>query len=230
MRIVVVGGSSTNVGKTTLACQLLQSVPSDEAWAAMKVSVHGRECPTRVAVCSGRDDDERHTDTQRLLDAGARFVVWVTVWRPHVRQGLAAGLRALRRLPVQGVVIESTSAGIELRRIAASWFVAGTQPWKPWAWRHLVRADAVVTAHGHGSWAVPTAGLLPSHAPEADVNLLPSGVAKCRPALMASPDPRRTTNDGTPAMPGVLAVKGAGQCIRDPMTCHARTSSRLWAP
>jgi hypothetical protein len=119
----------------------------------MKVSVAEHERPLRVLVEEARAVVEHHRDSGRLLNAGARAVVWVTVSRPEVRRGLAAGLRAVRDLRPAGAVIESTSAGIQLRRIDESWFVAGTAPWKPWAWRHLVRADHVVTADGGGGWS-----------------------------------------------------------------------------
>ncbi|HTJ26008.1 MAG TPA: hypothetical protein VMA36_07575 [Candidatus Limnocylindria bacterium] len=64
--------------------------------------------------------------------------------RPAVRTGLALGLAAARRLRPSTIVVESTSAGIELRRISDSWFVAGEGEWKPWAERHRSRADHVV--------------------------------------------------------------------------------------
>ncbi len=162
MKIVVVGGSSSNVGKTTIACRLLSRLPWDERWAAMKVSVTKQACETRVRLYQRDEEDNRHKDTGRLLDAGAACVVWVTVWRPRVRSGLAAGLQTVRSLDVDGVVIESTSAGIELSRIDTSWFVAGRLPWKPWAYRHLQRADHVLqcdapteTTGGTARTAVP---------------------------------------------------------------------------
>jgi hypothetical protein len=70
----------------------------------------------------------------------------VTVSRPQIRLGLAAGLRAMRALCPDVGVIESTSAGIQLRRIDQSWFIAGEGEWKPWAHRHRDRADRVLSA------------------------------------------------------------------------------------
>ena len=141
---MVVGGSSSKIGKTTLACCLLRRTPQGERWCAMKVSVCEGERPTRLRVCLPGYEDTRHADSGRLLAAGACAVIWVTVWRPCVRSALAAGLRAVRAQAPDGVVIESTSAGIELQHIDESWFVAGRQPWKPWAVRHLRRANHVV--------------------------------------------------------------------------------------
>jgi hypothetical protein len=59
---------------------------------------------------------------------------------------LAAGLWSARQERCSTLVIESTSAGIELKRIEESWFVAGSGAWKPWAFRHRDRADHVVPA------------------------------------------------------------------------------------
>src|ERR1700736_4729560 len=111
----------------------------------MKVSVRERPCETRVLVLGPADAAEHRKDSSRLLEGGATHVVWVTVQRAHVRAGLAAGLRAVRALRPQAVVIESTSAGIELRGPAESWFIAGDGAWKPWAHRHRERANVVLT-------------------------------------------------------------------------------------
>jgi hypothetical protein len=108
------------------------------------VSVRETPCETSVRVLRPGDDVEHRHDTGTFLDAGARTVVWVTVHRPVVRKGLARGLAVARALRPSTVVIESTSAGIQLRRITDSWFVAGEGEWKPWADRHLRRADHVV--------------------------------------------------------------------------------------
>jgi hypothetical protein len=144
MKIVVVGGSASNVGKTALAAYLLSREPV-AAKVAMKVSVREKPCTLSTTVLSPSDKAGSRHDTDRLLASGATHVVWVTVHRPDVRAGLAAGLRCVRALHPQVVVIESTSAGIEMRRIHDSWFVAGEGDWKPWADRHRARADHVVT-------------------------------------------------------------------------------------
>ncbi len=146
MRIVVVGGSASNVGKTTLAAHLVRRHAAEAPTVAVKVSVREKPCETTVLVLHPGDEVEHRRDTGTLLAAGAQCVVWVTVQRPAVRAGLARGLAAARRLRPATIVMESTSAGIELRRIAASWFVAGVGEWKPWAELHRRRADYVVTS------------------------------------------------------------------------------------
>ncbi|MBV8367767.1 MAG: hypothetical protein JO036_02370 [Candidatus Eremiobacteraeota bacterium] len=154
MKIVVVGGSASNVGKTTLAVQLIGPLAAAGRTVALKVSVRERPCETRVLVLRRGDDAEHRRDTGRLLAAGAECVVWVTVHRPAVRAGLALGLAAVRRMRPATVFIESTSAGIELRRISESWFVAGEGEWKPWAELHRRRADHVLRSEDVFEWAV----------------------------------------------------------------------------
>jgi hypothetical protein len=144
MKIVVVGGSASNVGKTTLAARLIREHAGGTPTVAVKVSVREKPCETRVLTLRPGDEAEHRRDTGKLLDAGAQCVVWVTVNRAAVRSGLARGLAAARTLRPATVVLESTSAGIELRRISDSWFVAGEGEWKPWADRHRRRADHVV--------------------------------------------------------------------------------------
>jgi len=143
VRVVVVGGSASKVGKTTLACALVRREPG--LCVAMKVSVTERDVPTYVSVERG-SENERHGDTGRLLDAGASAVVWVTVSRRRVRDGLARGLQNARALRPQVLIIESTSAGIQLRHFESSWFVAGSGAWKPWAAEHRDRATRVVAS------------------------------------------------------------------------------------
>ncbi len=146
MKIVVVGGSASNVGKTTLAAQLIRQHAARAPTVAVKVSVREKPCETTVLTLRPGEEVEHRRDTGKLLDAGAQCVVWVTVFRPSVRSGLARGLAMARRLRPSTVVVESTSAGIELHHINDSWFVAGEGDWKPWADRHRQRADHVVSS------------------------------------------------------------------------------------
>lgn len=144
-KIVVVGGSSSNVGKTTLACRILRNDTS-RAKIAMKVSVRETPCETRVALETVETLRGEHRDSHRLLDSGALCVVWVTTHRSCVRAALAKGLWMVRQMRPSFVVIESTSAGIHMRNYDESWFVAGQRAWKPWARSHLLRAGRLMTS------------------------------------------------------------------------------------
>ena len=116
--IVAVSGFSSNVGKTTLVCDLLKRLPG---WEAIKVSRgHYRSCGKDPVACcvsdliglepvvrSGRDTNyEAGKDTGRFWDAGATNVHWVIVNDDQVEQGIQ---EAIRRVTGAGVVIEGNS-------------------------------------------------------------------------------------------------------------------------
>jgi len=116
--IVAVSGFSSNVGKTTLVCELLRHLPG---WEAIKVTRgHYRSCGRDPDTCcvsdllqdnavirSGRDANyESGKDTGRFWDAGAANVHWVIVSDDQVQQGIT---EALSRVEADGVVIEGNS-------------------------------------------------------------------------------------------------------------------------
>lgn len=115
---VAIGGFSSNVGKTTLMCDLLRAFPG---WEAIKMTRgHYRSCGKDPHACcvshllsaepvirSGRA--ETYTpgkDTGRYWDAGASNVHWVIVKDNQVEQGIK---QALERVHATGVFIEGTS-------------------------------------------------------------------------------------------------------------------------
>jgi molybdopterin-guanine dinucleotide biosynthesis protein len=116
--IVAVSGFSSNVGKTTLVCELLREL---RGWEAIKVSRgHYRSCGRDPEACcvsdllrdepvvrSGREANyELGKDTGRFWDAGAANVHWIIVKDEQVEQGLK---EALSRVESEGVVIEGNS-------------------------------------------------------------------------------------------------------------------------
>jgi hypothetical protein len=76
MAILVVGGSSRNVGKTSLVCGLIAAVPL-KRWIAVKITshAHGHALPIWEETDAGQ-----RTDTARFLAAGARRALLVTVF------------------------------------------------------------------------------------------------------------------------------------------------------
>jgi hypothetical protein len=143
MRTLVVGGSASSVGKTTLACHLL-AVAAESPKVALKLSVHDGSDSLRIILIRRDEIESDRGDSRRLLEAGASAVVLVTTSRTSVRAALAQGLSAARRLRPELLVVESTAAGIHLRRSTESWFVLGDAPGKPWASQHLRRATHVL--------------------------------------------------------------------------------------
>lgn len=116
--IVAVNGFSSNVGKTTLVCELLSRLPG---WEAIKLSRgHYRSCGKDPIACcvsdlirdeavvrSGREANyERGKDTGRFWDVGAANVHWVIVKDDQVEQGI---VEAISRVRAPGVIIEGNS-------------------------------------------------------------------------------------------------------------------------
>jgi len=120
-RVIVIAGTSSNTGKTTLLCDLLRDLSRDESWEAIKLTRgHYRSCGKDPHACcvshllsdqptirSGRDETYAiGKDTGRYWDAGASNVHWVIVTENQVEQGIRS---ALSRVKSGGVLIEGTS-------------------------------------------------------------------------------------------------------------------------
>ena len=116
--IVAVSGFSSEVGKTTLMCDLLRAFPG---WEAIKVTRgHYRSCGRDPHTCcvsdllsdepvirSGRDRNYAlGKDTGRFWDAGAANVHWVIVTDEQVERGIK---QAVERVTAPGVLIEGNS-------------------------------------------------------------------------------------------------------------------------
>lgn len=116
--IVAVSGFSSNVGKTTLVCELLRQLPG---WEAIKLTRgHYRSCGRDPAACCVSDllrdepvvrsgyaqNYQSEKDTGKFWDAGASNVHWVIVKDDQVEQGIA---QALGRVKTEGVIVEGNS-------------------------------------------------------------------------------------------------------------------------
>jgi len=116
--IIGVSGFTSEVGKTTLMCDLLRAFPG---WEAIKMTRgHYRSCGKDPHACcvsdllsddpvirSGRDQTyEPGKDTGRYWDAGASNVHWAIVTDSQVEQGIK---RALAPVSAQGVFVEGNS-------------------------------------------------------------------------------------------------------------------------
>ncbi len=120
-RIVVIAGTSSNSGKTTLVCDLLRQLTVSEPWEAIKLTRgHYRSCgKDPEACCVGHLLGEKPTirsgreatytvgkDTARYWDAGAANVHWVIATDAQVEVGIS---EALRQVAASNVLIEGTS-------------------------------------------------------------------------------------------------------------------------
>src|SRR4030095_9816982 len=116
--IIGVGGFQSNVGKTTLMCELLKSFPE---WEAIKTTRgHYRSCGKDPHACcvshllseeplvrSGRAETyELGKDTGRYWDAGASNVHWLICTDNQGEQGIK---QALAKVKSPGVFVEGNS-------------------------------------------------------------------------------------------------------------------------
>jgi hypothetical protein len=154
MAVVVIGGHSRNVGKTSVVAGLIAALPSYN-WTAFKVtqfghgrcSLNGRSCQCETAdhawAITEEKDFSGKSDSSRFLTAGARHSFWV-----RTAQGkLAKAMPAIRRRldEAENVILESNSI---LRFIKPDLYISvldsGTEDFKPSAQEFLGRADAVI--------------------------------------------------------------------------------------
>ena len=157
MAIVVVGGHTRNIGKTSVVAGLISAMP-EMHWTAFKVtqfghgvcSANGEPCDCETAehtVAVSEEQVERETDSGRYLAAGAVRSFWV-----RTRQGqLAEAMPRMRKemARAENVVIESNSI---LRFVRPDVYLSvldpGTADFKESALRYLDRADAVLIEGG----------------------------------------------------------------------------------
>ena len=153
-RVVIgVGGFTSEVGKTTLICELLKMFPG---WEAIKTTRgHYRSCGKDPHACcvshllgeeplvrSGRAETyEPGKDTGRYWDAGAANVHWLIATDNQVEKGIK---QALARVRAPGVFIEGNSFS---QFVDTDHFVmvrqAGTDKIKSSARRALSKATAI---------------------------------------------------------------------------------------
>jgi len=117
-RIIAVGGFTSNVGKTTLMCDLLRVFPG---WEAIKTTRgHYRSCGKDPHACcvshllsdepvlrSGREETYAPgKDTGRYWEAGASNVHWLIAAENQIEAGIKL---ALERVRADGVFVEGNS-------------------------------------------------------------------------------------------------------------------------
>jgi hypothetical protein len=155
--IVVVGGHSRSVGKTSVVAGLIAALP-DFNWIAVKItqyghgvcSANGEACDCATADHSWAISEEHNrsgeSDTSRFLVAGASHALWV-----RTEQGrLAEAMPSLRRKieQAENVIIESNSILKFLRpALYLTVLDPSTADFKNSAREFLDRADAVIL-HG----------------------------------------------------------------------------------
>jgi hypothetical protein len=155
--LIVVGGHSRSVGKTSVVAGLIAALPEFH-WTAMKVTQYGHGiCSANGQPCACACDDSSwavteeldrsgESDSSRFLVSGAARSLWVrtrqgmlTEAMPRIRQELASA---------ENAILESNSI---LRFVNPDLYITVLDPatadFKLSAQQFLDRADAVVLHH-----------------------------------------------------------------------------------
>jgi hypothetical protein len=165
MAIVVIGGHSRSVGKTSVVAGLIAALP-ELNWIALKITQFGHgicSADGKPCDCDTGDDhfralsDEREldgqSDTSRFLVAGAKRSLWV-----RTRQGrLGDAMPDIERkiAGAENVIMESNSV---IRFLKPDLYLSAldteTEDFKDSAREFLDRADAVILhqANGRARW------------------------------------------------------------------------------
>jgi hypothetical protein len=118
MAIVVIGGHSRSVGKTSVVAGLIAALP-EFRWTALKVTQHGHGiCSADGQACDCATDDHSwaiseeknpngDSDTSRFLSAGAARVWWVRTQQGRLAEAMPA-VRA-KLAGAENVIFESNS-------------------------------------------------------------------------------------------------------------------------
>lgn len=171
MALVVIGGHSRSVGKTSVVAGLISALPEFE-WTAAKItqyghgvcSANGEACDCATGDHSWAMSEERdrsgESDTSRFLVAGAAKVYWV-----RTEQGrLAEAMPTLRRRleEARNVILESNSV---LKFVRPDLYLTVLDPatpdFKNSAREFLDRADAVILHDASGGAAWQSVSLKP---------------------------------------------------------------------
>jgi hypothetical protein len=158
MALIIIGGHSRNVGKTSVVAGLIAALP-EYNWTAMKITQHGHGiCSMDGEPCHCATDDHSwaiseeldrsgESDTSRFLVAGAARVWWVRTEQGRLAEAMPA---------VRGRLAESENAILEsnsiLKFLRPDLYVTVLDPatadFKKSAQEFLDRADAVIL-HQH---------------------------------------------------------------------------------
>lgn len=171
MAVIVVGGHSRSVGKTSVVAGLIAALP-EMHWTAVKITQYGHGiCSANGEPCDCATDDhswavseERdrssESDSSRFLVSGAARSLWV-----RTRQGmLAEAMPRLRKelATAENAILESNSVMRFLRPdLYITVLDAGNADFKASAKEFLDRADAVVLHDDKDSVAWKSISLKP---------------------------------------------------------------------
>jgi hypothetical protein len=158
MAIVVVGGHSRNIGKTSVMEGLIRGLP-EMSWTAFKItqfghgmcSANGEPCDCETAehmvAVSEERDRASGTDSSRYLAAGAVRSFWVRTRMGDLAEAMPRIRKELEQ--AENAVIESNSILRFLRPdVYLSVLDPAVEDFKESARLYLDRADAVLVPEG----------------------------------------------------------------------------------
>jgi hypothetical protein len=179
MSLVVIGGHSRSVGKTSVVAGLISAL-RDLEWTAVKITQYGHGiCSANGEPCdcatgdhswaiTEEHDRNRESDTSRFLAAGAAQVFWARTEQGRLAEAMPTLRERLAR--ARNVIIESNSV---LRFLRPDLYLTildpATADFKTSAREFIDRADAVIL---HQSNAAPAWDAI-SLKPVADRPLFP---------------------------------------------------------
>jgi hypothetical protein len=154
MAIVVIGGQSRSVGKTSVVAGLIAAL-TELNWTAFKVTQYGHGvCSKDGATCDCATADHAwaiseeknaasNSDTSRFLHAGANRVWWVRTEQGRLAEAMPTVRRKLR--DAENAILESNSI---VKFIRPDLYITvldpATSDFKKSAQEFLDRADAVI--------------------------------------------------------------------------------------
>ena len=158
MAILVIGGHSRSIGKTSVMAGLISALP-EKRWTAFKItqfghgvcSANGEPCDCETADHAVAVSEERDgaggTDSARYLAAGAVRSFWVRTRQGQLAEAMPRIRRELER--AENAVIESNSILRFMRPdVYLSVLDPGIADFKDSARLYLDRADAVLVPEG----------------------------------------------------------------------------------
>ena len=159
MAIVVVGGHSRNIGKTSVVAGLIAALPAYN-WSAFKVtqfghgrcSLNGKPCHCATAdhtwAISEEKDRTGNSDSSRFLVAGAKRSYWVRTEQGRLAEAMPTVTRRLAES--ENGIVESNSI---LKFIQPDLYLTVLDPtvedFKPSAIAAFGRADALIVSSDH---------------------------------------------------------------------------------
>ncbi len=156
--LIVVGGHSRNIGKTSVVCGVIRALPGWN-WAAIKVtqfghgvcSRHGEPCdcadPVHPVAISEERGDAASSDSGRFLAAGAKRAFWVRTPAGKLHEAMPRVRLLLDQ--AENVIIESNSILRFLKPDLCAMVVDGSvADFKSSTQRFLDRAEVLVVTSG----------------------------------------------------------------------------------